>query len=118
MIPSGVKVFLASHPVDFRKGIHGLVALVRDAGSDPFDRALANGWPSSEIDALMPWNAAALRPHLAAYFRSVRIEGRGMCGRKPSPTTDEQLTARQRWLDRLAMRYKSPPMNEPDESDL
>ncbi|UFX44278.1 MULTISPECIES: IS66 family insertion sequence element accessory protein TnpB [Bradyrhizobium] len=41
MIPSGVKVFLASHPVDFRKGINGLVALVRDAGSDPFDRALA-----------------------------------------------------------------------------
>ncbi|MFH0303321.1 IS66 family insertion sequence element accessory protein TnpB [Bradyrhizobium sp. 31Argb] len=39
MIPSGVKVFLASHPVDFRKGIDGLVALVRDAG-DPFDGAL------------------------------------------------------------------------------
>ncbi|MGY4167777.1 hypothetical protein ACVIM8_001850 [Bradyrhizobium sp. USDA 4529] len=31
MIPSGVKVFLASHPVDFRKGIDGLVA-----ASDPF----------------------------------------------------------------------------------
>nr|WP_166309069.1 IS66 family insertion sequence element accessory protein TnpB [Bradyrhizobium sp. 2S1] len=31
---------LASHPVDFRKGIDGLVALVRDAGSDPFDGAL------------------------------------------------------------------------------
>ncbi|MCD9825792.1 transposase [Bradyrhizobium japonicum] len=40
MIPSGVKVFLASHPVDFRKGIDGLVALVRDAGSDPFDGSL------------------------------------------------------------------------------
>ncbi|WP_271518782.1 IS66 family insertion sequence element accessory protein TnpB [Bradyrhizobium sp. CCBAU 53380] len=40
MIPSGVKVFLASHPVDFRKGIDGLVALVRDAGSDPFDGAI------------------------------------------------------------------------------
>ncbi|WP_143035682.1 IS66 family insertion sequence element accessory protein TnpB [Bradyrhizobium sp. Rc2d] len=40
MIPSGVKVFLASHPVDFRKGIDGLVALVRDAGSDLFDGAL------------------------------------------------------------------------------
>ncbi|WP_456791562.1 IS66 family insertion sequence element accessory protein TnpB [Bradyrhizobium sp. USDA 4506] len=40
MIPSGAEVFLASHPVDFRKGIDGLVALVRDAGSDPFDGAL------------------------------------------------------------------------------
>lgn len=40
MIPAGVKVYLASHPVDFRKGIAGLLALVRDAGSDPFDGAL------------------------------------------------------------------------------
>jgi transposase len=40
MISSGVKVFLASHPVDFRKAIDGLVALVRDAGSDPFDGAV------------------------------------------------------------------------------
>ncbi|WP_375779105.1 IS66 family insertion sequence element accessory protein TnpB [Bradyrhizobium sp. ma5] len=35
-----VKVFLASHRVDFSKVIDGLVALVRDAGSDPFDGAL------------------------------------------------------------------------------
>jgi len=40
MIPSGVKVFLASYPVDFRKGPDGLVALVRDAGADPFSGAL------------------------------------------------------------------------------
>jgi len=31
MIPSGVKVFLASHPVDFRKGPDSLLALVRTA---------------------------------------------------------------------------------------
>ncbi len=36
MIPAGAKVFLASHPVDFRKGPDGLLALVREAGSDPF----------------------------------------------------------------------------------
>jgi transposase len=40
MIPGGVKVLLASHPVDFRKGPDGLVALVRDAGSDPFNGSL------------------------------------------------------------------------------
>jgi transposase len=40
MIPAGVKVFVASHPVDFRKGPNGLLALVRDAGSDPFSGAL------------------------------------------------------------------------------
>ena len=32
MMPTGAKVFLASHPVDFRKGPDGLLALVRDAG--------------------------------------------------------------------------------------
>lgn len=36
MIPSGVKVLLASHPVDFRKGPDSLLSLVRDAGNDPF----------------------------------------------------------------------------------
>jgi transposase len=40
MIPSGTKVFLASHPVDFRKGPDGLIALVRDTGADPFNGAL------------------------------------------------------------------------------
>lgn len=40
MIPSGVKVFLASQPVDFRKGPDSLLSLVRDAGSDPFGGAL------------------------------------------------------------------------------
>lgn len=40
MMPSGVKVYLASQPVDFRKGPDSLLSLVRDAGSDPFCGAL------------------------------------------------------------------------------
>ena len=40
MIPSAAKVFLASHPVDFRKGPAGLASLVREAGADPFSGAL------------------------------------------------------------------------------
>lgn len=40
MIPAGVKVFLASHPVDFRKGPDSLLSLVRDAGNDPFNGML------------------------------------------------------------------------------
>ena len=40
MMPSGVKVFLAGQPVDFRKGPDSLLSLVRDAGSDPFSGAL------------------------------------------------------------------------------
>lgn len=40
MIPAGVKVFLASHPIDFRKGPDSLLSLVRDAGSDLFNGSL------------------------------------------------------------------------------
>ena len=36
-IPSGVRVLVATQPVDFRKGGEGLAALVREAlGQDPF----------------------------------------------------------------------------------
>ena len=36
-IPSGVRVLLATRPVDFRKGAHGLAALVSAVlGEDPF----------------------------------------------------------------------------------
>jgi transposase len=40
MIPSGVEVYVASTPVDFRKGPLSLMALVRDGGVDPFNGAL------------------------------------------------------------------------------
>ena len=40
MIPAGVQVYVASMPVDFRKGAIGLMALVRDGGADPFNGAL------------------------------------------------------------------------------
>ena len=33
MIPVGVQVYVASMPVDFRKGAAGLMALVRDGGA-------------------------------------------------------------------------------------
>lgn len=39
MIPFGVRVFLASQPVDFRKGPDSLLSLVRDGGHDPFSGA-------------------------------------------------------------------------------
>jgi transposase len=36
-VPAGVKVLVATRPVDFRKGADGLLALVREAlGQDPF----------------------------------------------------------------------------------
>ncbi|RXG85578.1 hypothetical protein EAS62_38725 [Bradyrhizobium zhanjiangense] len=39
MIPAGVQVYVASTPVDFRKGATGLMALVRDGGAAPFSGA-------------------------------------------------------------------------------
>jgi transposase len=36
-VPAGVRVLVATRPVDFRKGADGLAALVREAlGADPF----------------------------------------------------------------------------------
>ena len=36
-VPSGVRVWLAIRPVDFRKGAHGLAALASEVlGCDPF----------------------------------------------------------------------------------
>lgn len=40
MIPTGMQVYVAATPVDFRKGANDLMALVRDGGSDPFNGAL------------------------------------------------------------------------------
>ena len=40
MIPAGARVFVATRPVDFRKGPESLMALVKDSGADPFSGAL------------------------------------------------------------------------------
>jgi transposase len=40
MISPQAPIALAAEPVDFRKGIDGLAALIRDAGSDPFSGSL------------------------------------------------------------------------------
>ena len=40
MIPTRASVFVATQPVDFRKGASGLMALVQESGADPFSGAL------------------------------------------------------------------------------
>ncbi|NTA40401.1 hypothetical protein [Agrobacterium salinitolerans] len=40
MILAGVNVFLASHAIDFRKGLDSLLPLVCDADSDPLNGSL------------------------------------------------------------------------------
>jgi transposase len=64
-LSSTVRVMLATRPVDFRKGMDGLAALVRDAmGADPFsgtvyvfrskraDRVKLLVWDGSGLDLL------------------------------------------------------------------
>ncbi len=69
-IPSGVRVLLATRPVDFRKGAHGLAALVSAVlGEDPFsgvvvvfrakraDRVKILVWDASGL--VLVWNYVA-----------------------------------------------------------
>ncbi len=40
-IPAGVRVLLATRPIDFRRGAHSLAALAQEVlGEDPFSRAV------------------------------------------------------------------------------
>ena len=60
-VAAGVKVLVATKPVDFRKGADGLVALVREAlRHDPFSETIfifrskrADRWPASR--SLLAW---------------------------------------------------------------
>ena len=55
MMPSGVKVYLASQPVGFCKGPDSLLSLVRDAGSDPFSGALYVFWAKRTDRVKIVW---------------------------------------------------------------
>ena len=51
IVPSGaVRVLVATRPVDFRKGMDGLAALVRESlGSDPYSGGSTCSGPSAPI---------------------------------------------------------------------
>jgi transposase len=61
-VPAGVKVLVATRPVDFRKGADGLVALVREAlGADPFSETIFV-FQSKRADRLkiLAWDGSGL----------------------------------------------------------
>jgi transposase len=61
-VPAGVKVLVATKPVDFRKGGDGLAALVREAlGEDPFSGTIFI-FRSKRADRLkiMAWDGSGL----------------------------------------------------------
>jgi transposase len=76
MIAAGVQVYVASMPVDFRKGATGLMALVRDGGADPFNGALY-----------------VFRSKRADQIKAVWFDGTGVCG-----STVDGLSGRRRWM--------------------
>jgi transposase len=39
-VPAGIRVLVATKPVDFRRGADGLVGLIRELGHDPFSGAI------------------------------------------------------------------------------
>ena len=52
-VPAGVRVLLATRPVDFRKGAHGLAALAAEVlGQEPFSVSAAL-WPFFHWDGRM-----------------------------------------------------------------
>ena len=61
-VPAGVKVLVATKPVDFRKGADGLVALVREElGDDPFSGTIFI-FQSKRADRLkiLAWDGSGL----------------------------------------------------------
>ena len=63
-VAAGVKVLVATQPVDFRKGADGLVALVREAlGHDPFSETIFI-FRSKRADRLkiLAWDGSGLPP--------------------------------------------------------
>ena len=81
MIPSGVEVYVASTPVDFRKGPVSLMALVRDGGVDPFNGALYV-FRSKRADRvkIVWWDGACLRKRSRRSSFVGRGSRRQQCG--------------------------------------
>ena len=61
-VPSGARILLATRPVDFRKGAHGLAALAQDVlAEDPFCGAVIV-WRSKRSDRvkILVWDSSGL----------------------------------------------------------
>ena len=110
MIPTGVKVYLASQPVDFRKGPDGLVGLVRDAGADPFNGALY-----------------VFRAKRADRVKIVWWDGTGLCQAAGESSvllaTDWQYSGKMSYAQLLALiegmdwkRVQTVPVNRPQSA--
>jgi transposase len=68
-VPEGVRVMVATKPVDFRRGADGLVALVRETlGQDPFSGTIFV-FRSKRADRvkIVAWDGSQRRGRLLGY---------------------------------------------------
>lgn len=87
--PNGVKIMVATQPVDFRRGMNGLVALVASAlAADPYlcvERDYVAEAVSAPAGACRVWNSA---PHnIQMLVSSCRTASFGRKRRPRSPET-------------------------------
>ena len=60
-VPAGVRILLAAHPVDFRRGAHALAALAAEVlGEDPFSGVLVFRAKRSDRVKILLWDASGL----------------------------------------------------------
>ncbi len=106
-VGGGLKVLLATQPVDFRRGVHGLAALVAQAlSADPYcgdvfifrskrsDRLKLIAWDGSGMVLVTKWLEAGRftwppikegAVHLSAAQMALLIEGLDWTGSAPKP---------------------------------
>jgi transposase len=111
MIPSNVKVFLASHPIAFRKGPDSLLSLVRDAVSDPFNGTIYV-FPAKRADRIkiLWWDSSGVRLY------AKRLEKAQLCwpriGHSRVQLNNAQLLALVDGID--WKRVRSTPIKPPE----
>jgi transposase len=111
LVPPGVRILLAAQPVDFRKGMDGLAALVQQAlRADPFQGdVFIFGARRSDRVKLLVFDGTGL------VLYSKRLEAGGFCWRSPADGV-VRLSAAQlsTLLEGLAWHHLQPrPVRRP-----
>ncbi len=84
LVPPGVRILLAAQPVDFRKGMDGLAALVQQAlRADPFqgDVFIFRARRSDRVKLLVFDGTGLCNPCSPNLYEAGRIEGCRQCRR-------------------------------------
>jgi len=105
-LPASVRIYLAVHPVDLRRGIDGLAALVRAQGHDVFSGHLfAFVGRDNDRIKILTWD----RGGFVVYYKRLEL-GRFRLPSIPAGSTQVELEATQlaMLLDGLDVRRVTP----------